>query len=226
MGEPWDFLDDENWHGGYYELAIKLGPRTAAEATERVLGTLATIWDQSSLDGCYRDRWTAQAEQERIPPAPTDLDHPESFNGVAELPGGRRVVCVSHVVREDVDDGHDWVDLCLPLGALSRADRRVGAYPFGDETSSRAWREPIDHWFIRIAEAVAAEHPFQLALIGHEVSGMDWQFDGAPAEGEWVTYLVPTPTGLEVLSPKPWTDASNAALDAMTSDAEDLGLYE
>lgn len=226
MGEPWDFLDDENWTGGYYELAIKLGQRTAAEATERVLGTLATIWDQPSLDGCYRDRRAARADQERTTPDPRYLDHPESFYGVAELPGGKRVVCVSHVVREDVDDGDDWVDFSLPLGSLSKTDLRAGAYPFGAETSSRAWREPIDHWFIRMAEAIAAEYPFELALIGHEVSGMDWQFDGGPSESEWITYLVPTPTGLEVLPPKPWTDASNAALDAMTTDAEDLGLYE
>jgi hypothetical protein len=136
------------------------------------------------------------------------------------------VVCASHVVREEGDDGDDWVDLCLPLGALGRTDSRVGAYPFGDEMTSRSWRGPLDDWFIRIAEAVARQHLFDIALIGHEVSGTEWRFDGASAEGEWVTYLVPSRSGLEILPPKPWLDASEAALDAMTAEAEDPDLHE
>jgi hypothetical protein len=208
MGEPWDFLDAENWRGGHYELAIKVGSRRAAGATERVVGVLRTVWAQPGLDGCFRDRSSATTDQERTAPDPRDLDHSDTFYGVAELPDGRRVVCASFYFRGDADDGEDWVDLCLPLGALSRTDRRIGAYPFGDEASSRAWREPIDHWFIRIAEAVAVEHPFELALIGHEVSDQDERFDGGPADGEWVTYLVPSSTGLNVLPPKSWTDAA------------------
>jgi hypothetical protein len=117
--DPWDFTDDETWHGGYYELAIKLGPQTAAGATDRVLDALATMWAQPSLDGCYRDRWTARSDQKRTTPDPMDLDHPESFHGIAELAGGRRVICVSHVIREE-GDGDDWVDLCLPLGSWNR----------------------------------------------------------------------------------------------------------
>jgi hypothetical protein len=81
-------------------------------------------------------------------------------------------------------------------------------------------------WFVAMARAVAAQHQFELASIGHEVSGMDWQFAGGPAKREWITYLVPTPTGIQVLPLKPWTDAGNAVLDAMTADAENLGLYE
>lgn len=226
MGQPWDFLDDENWSGGYYELAIKLGPRSSPTAAEHLVTALRTIWSRPGLKGCYRDRWTEPVDQERVAAQPVDHDHPEPLYGIADLPRGLRVVCASHVVREAADDGDDWIAMCLPLGALGRADPRVGAYPFGDESSSRAWREPIDDWFVAMAEAVAAQHQFELALIGHEVSGMDWQFNGGPAEGEWATYLVPSPTGLQVLPPKPWTDDSNAALDAMAADAENLGLYE
>jgi hypothetical protein len=40
----------------------------------------------------------------------------------------------------------------------------------GDETTSRPWREPIDDRVVQITEAVA---PFELALIGLEITGMD-----------------------------------------------------
>ena len=45
------------------------------------------------------------------------------------------MVCAAEVIREteedakDEEEPHDWLDLELPLGALGRADRRVGAYP-------------------------------------------------------------------------------------------------
>lgn len=226
MGEPSDFLDDENWHGGYYELAIKLGPRNAEGSTDRVLDALATVWSQPSLDGCDRDRWTARDEQERVAPAPTDPEDPESFKGVATLPSGHRVVCATHVIREDGGYGNDWLDLCLPLGALARVDHRVGGYPFGDVLISRAWREPIDNWFVGIAQAVAARHPFQLAMIGHEVSGQDWTFSGGSSEDEGVTYLVAESTGLKVLAPRPWIDADDAAIDVMALDVENPGRAE
>ena len=112
------------------------------------------------------------------------------------------------VTREIYDGGSDWLGLGLPLGSLGRVDARVGAYPFGGHDDSRAWREPIDLWMTEIAEAVAIRTGFEVGMIGFDAYGEDDGFDGEPASHPWITYLVPSPSGLARLAPRPWTDST------------------
>jgi hypothetical protein len=77
----------------------------------------------------------------------TDFEEPGPLYGIARLPGGHESVCAVIVVRESPNtkySPHDWLDVCLPTGALGRIDHRVGAYPFDDEDSSLVWHRPID----------------------------------------------------------------------------------
>lgn len=102
---------------------------------------------------------------------------------MTRLPGGQRVVCGAFNVREE--DGHDWLDFVLPVGALARAEPRVGAYPFDEDTASLAWRRPVDEWLAAVALRVFSVVPFRVAAIGFEASGMLTAADldaGIPAE--------------------------------------------
>ena len=194
VADPTDFLDDENWHGGYYELAIDLGERTAAGADARLVAALRTVWADSALEGCYLDRWRPRSEQTAITPAAASLEEPPPLYGTATLPGGSTVVCVTHVVRGIDGEGrtpHDWLDLCIPTGALGRVDTRVSDYPFGDD-GSLAWRAPIDEWMYRVAAAVFRIAPFRVALIGFEVSGDPAaDLEGPVPDDRWVGYVLP-----------------------------------
>lgn len=78
------------------------------------------------------------------------------------LPSGVDVVCGVVASREDA--GPDWLDSYIPLGALARADRRVGGYPFdAPGTSSLEWRRPIDNWLAQIGGAVYSAVAYRLA---------------------------------------------------------------
>jgi hypothetical protein len=105
-------------------------------------------------------------------------------------------VCGVVAVRED--SGIDWLDFYLPLGALGRADPRVGAYPYPFEGESAlahlAWRRPIDDWLADIGRQVYAHVDYSLGLIGHEVSGVSYGADLAegPPEQRRIGYLIPT----------------------------------
>ena len=89
-----------------------------------------------------------------------------------QLPSGQAVICALVAVRED--DGDDWLDLCIPLEALSRIDGRIGGYPFEpDGDGSLAWRQPIDGWLAGLAGEVRGGTEFRLAVIGFEVSGSE-----------------------------------------------------
>lgn len=209
MADATAFTDDENWNGGYYELAMKLGAHADPGADQRLRKALDALWDDPALHGCYSDRWTDRAAQQAAGPVAEPIDHPASQYGIATLPGGAEVVCLSVVVRfegNDREEGDDWLGLCLPTGALGRVEPRVGAYPFDGEPESRAWREPIDDWLARIAERVHRRAGLALGLIGFEVSGEDWTFTGEAPISTQVSYLVPGADGVRHLKSSAWTD--------------------
>jgi hypothetical protein len=204
--DPADFLDDENWPGSNISLAIQLGSSTAHDADGRVLRALRAVWEHPSLQGCYRDRWSAIDHQERMAaPVPANLDEAEHLYGLAILPDGQRVVCFTFVSsRGSYGDGCDWLLLCLPSGALDRAGY-FAAYapePFLSREQLRRWQRIMDDWFVPIAAAVQRHAGFRLAVLGEEAPHCSsWLPDG-PFEGELprertATFLVPTATGVE-----------------------------
>lgn len=174
------FTAAHTWSGGFYQLAIELGPRS----DERLQAALETIWRYSGLDGPYGNRNVEPSHQPRILPT---LE--TGLVGIATLPQGQRVACGTFTVRED--DGPDWIGFYLPIGVLHTA-YDVGAYPFGDGETSRSWRAPLDEWLVRMAAAVFAAVRFPLALVGHEVSGTTYaeeiQSTGVPEE-RWIGCL-------------------------------------
>lgn len=174
------FTAADTWNGGFYELAIELGPRS----DERLLAALETIWHYDGLDGCYKESTIEPSHQPRLLP---NLDG--WLLGTATVPGGQRAACGTFIVREN--DGFDWLGFYLPMGALE-AVYDVGAFPFYDDKSICTWRKPLDAWLVRIAEAIFSVIPFSLALVGHEVSGEtsteEVQSQGVPQD-RWIGYL-------------------------------------
>lgn len=208
MADPTDFTDEENWHGGFYELAMNLGPRSAGDADDRLITALTAVWEDAGLNGCYLDGRTDRSQQTAVEAQLVPIDHPAPMYGVATLPGGSSTVCLTVVVREHDDEdgpGPDWLDLGLPLGGLGRIDEHVGGYPFELEGDSRSWREPIDDWLASIARRVHERAGIELGIIGFEVSGEDWTFTGGRPSSTYVSYLAPADGGLAHLKPAAWT---------------------
>lgn len=178
---PDDLADRENWHGGFYELATLLG----REDDERVEAAARAVWNSPGLDG----------PNAAHSPAGEDT-HPHARalkaghqRGIAVLPSGLRVVCGLLLIREE-DTRKDWLDFYLPLGSLSRADSRVGAFPFGgDKDDSLAWRREVDPWLLEMGKRIYTAAPFEYALIGCEVSGED--VPGDDVSDRWVGVLRP-----------------------------------
>ena len=138
--DPTDASVDDNWSGGHYELAIRLG---VAPDDDRVAAAAEALWKAAAL-GEARPRHGGEPIAVNVPTLVTG-----GVSTVADIPGLGRTLGLVLVIREATHDdsgeptgyGNDWLDLCLPLGALSELDERVGAYPFEPDTaSSRAWR--------------------------------------------------------------------------------------
>lgn len=165
---PTDRTHEDNWHGSCYELAIKLGPAENAwlETALTALWEIAQLGEPFRRDGSSADLSVADLLAGHL-------------NGVANIPGLGATLASVVLVREESYEsgqtiyGNDWLDLCLPLGALGNLDERVGAYPFDDGSDSSEWRRPIENWFAVIASAVFVAVPFVHAITGEEVSGIE-----------------------------------------------------
>ena len=176
------------WLGGFYELALKY-----ESASDALLDKgLQRIWEFADLQGCYLRPDIEPSHQPRIAPSLAILKANGHLRGIATIPHGKQVACGNCLVCEE--QGPAWVSLYLPLGGLATV-YEVGAYPFEQTVSCRSWREPLEKWLAAVGEFVFSKVPFQLGLVGFEVSGMvsaeDLAVSGVPQKRS-VGYLYVT----------------------------------
>jgi hypothetical protein len=187
--------DDENWHGGYYELAINLGPRNDARLEQALA---------AGVEGCLARDDTRR--HRTVDLCLASIEKSSHLAGVTMLPDRRRMVCGAVAIREDPEQhGDDWLDFYLPLGALNRHDARVGSFPFGPDGGARsqAWREPLHQWLSHIGEQTFKAAPFLYAAIGWEVSGKSLD-ELLRADGRYYHVLVARGVDLEFLPVTRW----------------------
>jgi hypothetical protein len=182
------FTREGAWFGGFYELALEIGPRSDV----LLLEVLSALWSHPALDGCFLDCGREPVEQRRS--LPERLEEGLHLYGVAQMPNDSRVACGTCLIREG-GDGPDWLDLYLPLGSLGTA-YPVGGFPFESEpTYAARWRYEVEDWLAEIGVWVAKTRSFKLGLIGFEVSGEMYASDiaalGVPDE-RVVGYLLPS----------------------------------
>jgi hypothetical protein len=187
--DPAAFTDPENWYGGFYELALRIGDRD----DERLQHAVSALWSAAAIAGCYGSADQEPADQESLPATVAALREFGHLRGTMRLPAGRPIVCGCLAFR--YDDSPDWLTFYLPLGALARVDRQVGGYPFSPDSgpASLAWRSPLDAWLAQIANKVFGDIDFQLGLIGFELDGdhLAANLNGTAPEQRWVGYLLP-----------------------------------
>ncbi len=167
------------WYGGFYELAIELGK----PSDERLFEALKALWRSPSLQGCYLENDIEPSEQEQVLPSLELLNRMHIY-GLARLPDGKQVACGSCIIRED--DGSDWLDFYLPTAALGKV-YDIDGYPVDKAGfAHRDWQFLVDEWLKDIGEHIFSIVPFNLGLIGFEVSGGAYAADiletGIPTE--------------------------------------------
>jgi hypothetical protein len=186
--DPMAFTDPENWTGGFYELSLEVGDRD----DDRLQRALTALWGAAAITGCYRRRDREPADQVAAPVTVASLQEFGHLHGIARTPLGGSVVCGCFSTR--FDDAEDWLTLYLPLGALTRADPRVGAFPFGPDGEARSltWRTSLDTWLAGVANEVFRQVGFRLGLIGFEVDHTTAAELGGEVPGQrWNGYLLP-----------------------------------
>lgn len=186
------FTADEVWYGGFYELAIELGETS----DERLLMALLALWSFSDLEGCYLINNKEPDEQKQVQITNEILNEMHLY-GSANLPDGQKIVCGSFIIRED--EGSDWLGFYIPMGSLEKKYNLRG-YPFASaDYSPEQWKdeyqkfiESFDSWLTKIGLYIYSTVKFQLALIGHEISGETYASDVMESQipnERWFGYL-------------------------------------
>ncbi|AXB48431.1 hypothetical protein A4R43_12450 [Amycolatopsis albispora] len=192
MTEAAAFTLAENWHGGFYELALELGPTSDA----RLARALTAFGEVVAVPAWYGSHDREPHEQAAVGCTFESLRRYQHLRGIVALPDGTPVVCGMVAIRED--GGSDWLDFYLPLGALERAVPQVAAFPYPVDADGAlahlTWRWPIDDWLADIGRRLHARAGYSLGLIGEEVSGRVYaaDLDGEPPpEQRGIGYLIP-----------------------------------
>ncbi|MBD8000097.1 hypothetical protein [Oerskovia gallyi] len=196
-----DPMSHRHWAGGFYELALQVGPSDE----ERVAAWVAALVDATGLtcptvvDGT--DPARVATEERALRKAGEALVRGAHVRGVVRLPEGEEVACGLLLLQGASDDGTrathagadtanlNWLVLYLPLAGLGAAGVEVDGFPFDDRSGAESltWRRPLDEWLAGLGRSVHRTVPFRRAVIGFEVAGDD---DG-PFEPDWLAPAAP-----------------------------------
>src|SRR4051812_39613203 len=99
MRDPAAIADEENWHGGFYELSVGFDPPPPPGLDE----ALATLWRTAGIEGCQG----ARDVREEVPCTVDSLREFGHLRGVVTLPSGHRVVCACFLFH--YEDEPEWL---------------------------------------------------------------------------------------------------------------------
>lgn len=150
------------WYGGFYELAIQVGPTGNDVA---IADLLKTFWMLPNITGPYE---TNEIEPTDKPVVTADPDE-RHYYGFTQLSDGHTVVCGTYVVKETCEPGgSDWVLLYVPaqdlqskLGSSDKCTKNIGEVELA----------PLVDFLVEAAGVAFNVAEFKLGLIGFEVSG-------------------------------------------------------
>lgn len=160
MTSPAAFRDQTNWSGGFYELAIEVG----SSDDDHLQAVLGALWSAADVQGCFGQTDREPDEQVAVPCTVGTLNELGHLHGQVRLPTEQLVVCGCVAIRGG-DEGGDWLDFYIPVGALENA----GIAYWDGQPFFRS--NVMDDWLAAIGTGAFEHAPFSLGVIGFEVSG-------------------------------------------------------
>ena len=174
------FLAQENWYGSHYELAIEYYP---AANNQSLLKAIQAIWQFPRLSGPWFEKTSFGGPPDML--QTLESEGGLVLYGLLEVDKSQQIGCLISMVREQ--DGSDWLDFCIPTGMLELAFNVI--YPL--LVDDNPWIPRVDQILLDIAETVYQSSPFNLAIIGEEVSGYVTANDITRDDLERGGYIVP-----------------------------------
>ena len=175
------YIKRSSWLGSYYELAMEFYP---AGDDRRLLAALRGLWSDGCLSGPLDSPYNYPVEEITLlsvpapdepalraitaVPLPDSLDAcgPDHLYGLMTIPSYPTIGIDCSIVREE--QGSDWLSLSIPTGMLEH----IVTVDYSLSHEKNPWMDDVDESFLRLADSVYAAAPFDLALIGEQVAGL------------------------------------------------------
>ncbi|MES9685812.1 hypothetical protein ABWK22_23485 [Gottfriedia acidiceleris] len=159
-----DFNNEEIWYGGHYELSIEYNP---SGDNKKLNKALATLYKCDIFNGMWKDRKDFLNHYHTVT-LPINFEEDGSvdqFYGAVTDSKGNIFPCLISIIR--IVGESDWIDISIPLVIFEKNFNCN--YPLIKETN--LWLKDIDRMFTTITELIFSHSPFDLAMIGEEISG-------------------------------------------------------
>lgn len=156
-----EYNNPNNWIGGFYELSIEFYP---VGDNERLNQALIGLQSFKSFKGMWKERQDFQGDSISLP-INIDDDSVIKFYGALIMNDGNTLPCLISITR--IDGGSDWLDISIPQASFEKF--YPYEYPLTKELNP--WLVKVDEIFISLAETIFHHSPFELAMIGDEISG-------------------------------------------------------
>lgn len=156
-----DFTNPESWTGSFYELSIEFHP---VGNNKRLNDALMALQNHNSFQGIWKEREMYQKQTLDLP-IEIEVDSVTNYYGMLDVTKEISLPC--QIILISTEGESDWLDVAISSAVLENTF--AVSYPLTSEHN--AWLALIDELLIRLAEEIYTQSPFEMALIGEEVSG-------------------------------------------------------
>ncbi|CAM3737411.1 hypothetical protein [Mesobacillus zeae] len=176
-----EFTNPEHWFGGFYELSIEFHP---VGDNKRLNQALIALQNFKFFNGLWKERQDFQLNSITLP-INIDDERVNPFYGTLILSDGNTLPCLISVIK--IEGESDWLDISIPQATLEQF--YPYKYPLTKELNT--WLAKVDEILIRIAETIYNHSPFELAMIGEEISGYTNQEEFTLVDSGRITCILP-----------------------------------
>ncbi|MFD6211461.1 hypothetical protein [Peribacillus sp. NPDC060253] len=176
------FYSPENWIGGFYELSIEYHP---FGDNKRVNEALTALSKSNFFSEIWEDKKEYQKNSVSLP-FNIEENSVNQFYGILYLPNSNELPCVITVTR--VNGESDCLEIAIPQAALELKYKYK--YPLIIELNP--WLKKIDELYTKLAETIYCHAPFDLAMLGEEISGYTNQEDITYEVMQNMTFILPS----------------------------------
>lgn len=155
------FNNPEIWTGCFYEISIEYH---SFGNNKRINDALNALCKSDFFNGMWGERKDYQKDFISLPINIED-ECVKQFYGILSLSEEDEFPCLISVIR--VSGESDWLDISIPQAAFEM--KYPYKYPLTKELNP--WLNKINEMYIKLAEIIFSYSPFDLALIGEEISG-------------------------------------------------------
>ncbi|MGP7817644.1 hypothetical protein [Niallia sp. 01092] len=176
------YINPENWIGGFYELSIEYHP---FGDDKRINEALNALCKSDFFNGMWGEKKDYEKHSISLPINIED-ESVDQFYGFLYLSEENELPCMICVIR--VSGESDWLDISIPQASFGK--KYPYQYPLTKELNP--WLNEVNEMYIKLAEIIFQNSPFDFTMIGEEISGYTNQKDITVEDVKNITCILPT----------------------------------